>query len=113
MIFQHLKAPDFEIQYYRDINCMPPNWKVGLINLVSKMLPPHTISLMVNYFFHGGLYKAFTKVLEKKSTKLYAKVDTTSPIWSHCRYDYILHNVLNVQMVMYYAWHTHQYLIMV
>ena len=79
--------------------------------LVSKCHLP-SISSMETYFFDRGLYKIFTKVLANRLQKYLPKLIHPAQ-YGFIAGRNILHNVLNVQMVMDYARRTHQELIMV
>ena len=84
-------------------------WKVGLIKLVSS---PESFNQWRPISLMGGLYKIFTKVLTNRLQKYLPKLIHLA------QYGFIvgrniLHNMLNVQMTMDCACHTHQELIMV
>ena len=81
---------------------MPHSWKIGLIKLLPKVPSPSSFAQWRPISLMGGMYKIFAKVMANRLHKVLPSIIHNSQYGFLAKRD-ILHNILNVQMVIIYA----------
>ena len=91
---------------------MPNSWKIGLIKLIPKVASPTSFGQWRPISLMGGLYKIFTKVIANRLQKVLPSIIHPMQYGFIAGRD-ILHNILNVQMVVDYAKESKQEIVMI
>ena len=91
---------------------MPDSWKFGLVTLIPKFASPMTFAQWRPISLMGGMYKIIAKVIANSLQKVLSYV-VHSMQYGFSEGRDILHNILNVQMVVDYAKESKQQILMI